>query len=236
MGEMIVDRQVGGIVLCGGKSKRMGSPKAWLPFGDERLLQRVVRTLLGPLDHLAVVAAPDQNLPPLPPDVILTRDSVAGKGPLQGLATGMAALSGRVEAAYVSSCDVPFLQPAFVRHLIGLLEDDDIVIPKEGEFYHPLAAVYRTSVLPAAETLLRHGRLRIIYLFEECRVRAVPVEDLRVVDPDLRSLQNVNSLEDYRAALEAAGLSDWPNGPQRLATVEPIHMLEDNGTLNIRLS
>lgn len=208
---MTADRPVGGIVLCGGESRRMGSPKAWLPFGDERMLQRVVRTLLGGLDHLAVVASPGQKLPPLPPEVILARDSAAGKGPLQGLSTGLAALSDRVEAAYVSPCDVPFLQPAFVRHLIGLLEDYDIVIPREGNYYHPLAAVYRTSILPAAETLLQQDRLRIIYLFEGCRVRAVPVEDLRTVDPDLRSLQNVNSIEDYRAALKAAGFQERPD-------------------------
>ena len=119
-------------------------------------------------------------------------------------ATGMAALSGYVDAAYVSSCDVPLLQPEFVRYLAGLTEDHDIVIPQEDAFYHPLAAVYRTSVLPHAEALLLQDRLRIIFLFEQCRVRRVPVDDLRCVDPDLRSLRNVNSPDDYEAILRMA--------------------------------
>ena len=197
--------QIGGVVLCGGESRRMGSPKAWLPFGGERMLQRVVRILAGILDPLVAVASPGQDIPPLPPDVILTRDQAAGRGPLQGLATGLAAMPGYVEAAYVSSCDAPLIHPPFVRHLTDLLEDYDIVIPQEGRFYHPLSAVYRTSVLPGAEALLCQERLRIVFLFEQYRVRRVPVEDLRGVDADLRSLRNVNSPEDYRAVLEMAG-------------------------------
>ncbi len=195
----------GGIVLCGGESRRMGRPKAWLPFHGEPMLVRIVRVLMGVLDPLIVVAAPDQELPHLPPAVTLVRDKVAGRGPLQGLAAGLSVLSGRVEAAYASSCDVPLLQPAFVCHLIGLLENYEAVVPREGGFYHPLSAVYRTSVLSGIERMLREEHLRLSLLMDQCRVRPVPVEDLRKVDPDLRSLRNVNSPEDYRAVLEMAG-------------------------------
>src|SRR5438093_12861257 len=99
--------KVGGIVLCGGQSSRMGRPKAWLPFGHELLLQRVVRILGEVVDPISVVAAPDQEVPPLPPGVEIVHDSVRGRGPLQGLAAGLQSLRGKVEAAYVSSCDAP---------------------------------------------------------------------------------------------------------------------------------
>src|SRR5262249_12531540 len=106
---------VGGIVLCGGQSKRMGRPKSGLPFAGELMLPRVVRLLSAAVSPLVVVAAPDQDVPPLPVDAVIVRDEEKGRGPLQGLAAGLAALRGRAEAAYLSSCDVPFLQPAFVR-------------------------------------------------------------------------------------------------------------------------
>src|SRR5579871_4934557 len=86
------DRRVGGIVLCGGRSSRMGRPKAWLPFGDELMLPRVVRVLRAVVDPVVVVAAPGQDVPPLPPDVEIVRDEIEGKGPLGGLAAGLAAL------------------------------------------------------------------------------------------------------------------------------------------------
>src|SRR6516162_8765549 len=90
-------RQIGGIVLCGGRSERMGRPKAWLPFGDELLLPRVVRLLRQAVDPVVVVAAPDQDVPPLPDGVAVVRDEAKGRGPLQGLAAGLAALRGQAE-------------------------------------------------------------------------------------------------------------------------------------------
>src|SRR5437667_9469264 len=100
---------VGGIVLCGGQSSRMGRPKAWLPFGDELMLPRVVRLLSEAVSPIVVVAAPGQDVPPLPDDVQIVRDAEQGRGPLQGLLAGLHALQGRADAAYLSSCAVPFL-------------------------------------------------------------------------------------------------------------------------------
>ena len=105
-----------GIVLCGGHSSRMGRPKAWLPFGNELLLQRVVRILRQVVEPVVVVGAPAQEIPPLPSEVRVVRDDRDHLGPLSGLAGGLAALGASVEAAYLSSCDVPFLQPTFVSH------------------------------------------------------------------------------------------------------------------------
>ena len=68
----------------------MGRPKAWLPFGDERMLERVVRLVGTVARPIVVVAAPDQELPALAADVAVVRDPVAGRGPLQGLAAGLA--------------------------------------------------------------------------------------------------------------------------------------------------
>src|SRR6516225_8543681 len=101
---------LGAIVVCGGESRRMGRPKAWLPFGSERMLERVVRLVSTAARPVIVVAAPDQELPPLPASVGLARDSVRGKGPLQGLAAGLTALPEDVELAYATATDVPFLQ------------------------------------------------------------------------------------------------------------------------------
>src|SRR5580704_15666546 len=102
---------VGGIVLCGGQSKRMGRPKPWLPFAGEIMLPRVLRLLGEAVSPLVVVAAPDKKLPPLPSDVAVVHDEEKGRGPLQGLSAGLKALQGRADAAYASSCDVPFLMP-----------------------------------------------------------------------------------------------------------------------------
>src|SRR5476649_600377 len=139
--------RIGGIVLCGGQSKRMGRPKAWLPIAGELMLPRVVRLLREVVAPIIVVAAPEQDLPMMPDDVRIVRDEEKGRGPLQGLAAGLAALQGHAEAAYASSCDVPFLKPAFVRRMIDLLGTHSICVPFVEGYHHPLAAVYRVEVL-----------------------------------------------------------------------------------------
>ena len=193
--------RVGGIILCGGQSSRMGRPKAWLPFGKEVMLERVVRLLGQAVTPLVMVAAPDQQLPPLPSEVTVVRDEEKGRGPLMGLAAGLAALQGRVDAAYLSSCDVPFLNPAFVRRLIDLLGDHAICIPKVGDYHHPLAAVYRLSVAPTVARLLAENRLRPFFLLESEATRIVTAAELEDVDPELRTLRNLNTPEDYETAL-----------------------------------
>ena len=189
----------GGIVLCGGLSSRMGQPKAWLPFGTELLLPRVVRILREVVDPIVAVAAPGQSLPPLPADVEIIYDREEGLGPLNGLASGLAALLNRVDAVYLSSCDVPFLRPEFVRRIIETLGEGDIAIPKAEGYLHPLAAVYRVRVLPTVRRLLDSGCRRLQALTDEVPTRIVEAHELE----GIASLCNLNSPADYEAALKA---------------------------------
>jgi molybdopterin-guanine dinucleotide biosynthesis protein A len=198
---------VGGIILCGGKSSRMGTPKALLPFGEELMLQRVARLLGQVVSPLVVVAAPEQELPPLPSGIILTHDEREGRGPLEGLAAGLKALPPDVDAAYATSCDVPLLVPAFVSRMIQLLGDQQIAVPECDGFCHPLSAVYRREVLPVVEQLLAKDRLRPMFLFDQVTTRRVTAEKLVDIDPELATLQNCNYPEDYQRALRAAGIS-----------------------------
>ncbi len=196
---------VGGVVLCGGDSTRMGQPKAWLPVGDagrdERMLQRVVRILGEIVTPIVVVAAPGQEVPPLAGDVELAHDPVGARGPLQGVATGLTALATVVDKAYVATCDAPLMRPEFVRRLVDLSDGVDVAVPEGDGSLHPLSAVYRTGLAARADELLEAGRRRVVDLIDVCDARRVPVDDLRDVDSDLRSLVNVNNQEDYQAVL-----------------------------------
>jgi molybdopterin-guanine dinucleotide biosynthesis protein A len=184
----------------------MGRPKAWLPFGDELMLPRVVRLLGEVARPMVVVAAPGQDVPPLPADVAIVRDEERGRGPLQGLAAGLQALQGRAEAAYISSCDVPFLRPAFVRRLAELLGEHRVCVPFVDGYHHPLAAIYRLEVADSVRRLLSENRLRPVFLFEAEPTRVVSAEELRDVDPTMQTLRNLNTPEDYEAALRDAGV------------------------------
>jgi len=195
----------GGIVLCGGKSTRMGVPKATLPFGPETMLQRVVRLLGTVVSPVVVVAARDQPLPELPDNVKITHDEREQRGPLEGLRAGLKALPNSVEAAYITSCDVPMLEPKFVTRMIELLGDHDIAVMEIDGFPHPLSAVYRRDTLSHVEALLDKDKLRPVFLFDAVRTRRVRPEEMLSADPQLRTLRNLNTREDYLAALSEAG-------------------------------
>jgi molybdopterin-guanine dinucleotide biosynthesis protein A len=137
---------------------------------------------------------------------------------LEGLRGGLAALAGRAQVAYATSCDVPLLVPDFVRRLIDLAEAGrwHVVVPEAEGFKHPLSAVYSVEVLPEIESLLAADRLRPVFLFDRVPTRVVDAALLREVDPNLNTLRNLNRPADYLAALETAGFSPPPEVLARL--------------------
>ena len=203
-------------MLAGGRSTRMGRPKASLEWHGSTLLHRVtgivVRAIDGPV---VVVRAPDQELPALPLGVRVVEDAAEGRGPLQGLAAGLAAVAGDAPVAYVSSTDVPLLHPAFVQAVarVANREDVDVALPIVHGYRHPLAAAYRTSIVPVVEELIAEDRMRPAFLFERSRVRELSEEDLlrdpelAEADPELLSVLNLNEPDDYERARARAAPS-----------------------------
>jgi len=208
------------IILTGGKSSRMGSAKALLLFDGEPLVVHVARALNRIFRQIVVVASPGEqfielsgllgslssrpNQPNEPkklnqPNVTLVRDEVAYQGPVGGIYYGLQAARG--EFCFVTSCDVPFLNPALISHLVSQISDFDVVVPHWQERFQPLCAVYRTSVAPLLKAQLEHGELRPVFLYDKVRTRKVEEEEIRRFDPDGLSFFNMNSPEEYRTAV-----------------------------------
>lgn len=200
-----------GVVLAGGRSRRMGSPKADLEWHGSTLLARTVGVVgRGADGPVVVVRSPGQVLPCLPAGTEVVEDPQEGRGPLQGLAVGLAA--ARAEAAFVCSTDLPFLHPDFVRRVLAALaEDVEVVLPHAHGFRQPLAAAYATSLAPAAAAHVAEGLSAPKALLDSAQTLvlddAALLEDsrLRAADPDLRSVHNLNDPAAYdRARAEPA--------------------------------
>jgi molybdenum cofactor guanylyltransferase len=183
-----------GIVLAGGRSSRMGTPKAWLDWHGTTLLRRtcgiVARGAGGPV---VVVRAPGQELPALPDGVRVVEDAREGRGPLQGLLAGLSAVDG--EVAFVASTDMPFLHPGFVAAVCAAVGDADAAAPRLGGHPQPLAAAYRTALAPLVAEFAEQDRMSPARLLERCDTRWL--EEL----PHPESIRNVNERADYEAAL-----------------------------------
>jgi len=200
-----------GIVLVGGRSSRMGAAKAALEWHGSTLLRRVCGVVSRAVDGpVLVVKAPGQPLPALPPDVGVVEDPVEGLGPLQGIAVGLsAAAQAGADVAFVSSTDLPFLHPAFVRRVLAAAVDGvDVVLPVARGFRQPLAAAYRTGLIGSVERLIAAGQLKPAFLFDLDETCVAALDDaalladacLAAADPGLDSVHNVNDPGGYAAA------------------------------------
>jgi molybdopterin-guanine dinucleotide biosynthesis protein A len=148
--------------------------------------------------EVVVVAAPQQELPPLP--VELVRDEVAHQGPVSGIYHGLKASTN--EVCFVTSCDAPFLNLSLISHLISQLADADVVVPFWQERFQPLHAIYRTTVATLLKDQLDRGELRPIFLYDKVRTRKIDEDEIRRFDPEGFSLLNMNSPADYETTLQ----------------------------------
>lgn len=194
----------GAVILCGGRSSRMGRDKALLSVGSgEVMLERVARRVseVVAADRIVCVGGPGQQLPELPAGIRILRDPEPHCGPLVGLAVGLRELQSEAEAIFLCACDVPLLVPAFVARMFELLGAREAAAVHDGARWHPLGAVYRTSILTQVESRLRGDDQSLAGLLQAMRVRRVTVEEVRDIDPQFRSLASCNTEEEYRAIM-----------------------------------
>ena len=197
------------VVLAGGRSTRMGAPKATLEWHGSTLVRRAAgiagRAVDGPV---VVVRARGQELPPLPHGVVIAEDAHEGRGPLEALAAGLRAVGDRAQVVFVCGVDTPLLHPAVIRRVIALLTAGaDVALPRAHGRAQPLCAAYRTSAAATLDELLAEDaepgtrallrRLRVVEL-GEADLLADPA--VAALDPALDSLLNLNEPGEYEAA------------------------------------
>ena len=190
------------VILAGGLSRRMGRDKASLPAGDGTLLDHLARRLAPVVDETIVAGGSD---PPNLRGVRKVDDRYAGLGPLAGMHAGFSA--ARHPHVWVVACDLPDVEPAIGALLRGLAPDYEAVVPNLDGEPQGVCALYERALAPRIETMLDAGDRSIKTLLTASKVRYVPPEELRAVDPELRSFRNLNTPADYEAWLKTQAAS-----------------------------
>ncbi|NJD39529.1 MAG: molybdenum cofactor guanylyltransferase [Geobacter sp.] len=186
-----------GVILVGGKSRRMGQDKAFLEIDGQPLAERIIQTLQTCFDRLLLVG--DQPERFAATGVPIIPDIYPGSS-LGGLYTGLK--SAGTEQIFVTSCDIPFPNPALIRLLCSRIGPYDAVIPASCSGLEPLFACYGTTCLPVMQQALEAGNYRITSVLEQLQILRIASDLLRTVDPDGRSLLNINTPCDYAACRE----------------------------------
>jgi len=191
-------KKVSGIVLAGGKSRRLGRDKALIRLGTRTLIEIVLDKLRCLSDELILSTNEFDKFAFL--DIPMVRDIYRKGGVLGGLYSGLQATKSPF--ALVVACDMPFLNLNLLRFMILHAPGYDVVVPRLSMGIEPLHAIYaRTCLEPIRETL-EEGRLRIIDFWEHVRVRYIEEDEIEVLDPKKLSFFNINSPEDLNRARE----------------------------------
>ncbi len=189
------------IVLAGGASSRIGSPKALLRFGPETLIERVTGRLTSIAAEIVIVSGPHLRLPPMH-GARIVEDDVPLQGPLAGIVYGLRA--ARNEIAFVCGCDHPFLEPALVARLVEHAAGADGAVPIVAGVPQPVFAAYHKRIEPTVAALLAAGEHRALALVDHLRLRKVAEAELAGTDPAFRSFLDVDTPDAYRRALALA--------------------------------
>jgi molybdopterin-guanine dinucleotide biosynthesis protein A len=217
----------GAVILAGGQSSRMGTPKAWLQWRGQPLLSHIVDLVASVCNHpVVVVGAAGQELPPLHPSAVRIDDppEFEHRGPLVGLFAGLGVLAAHhTDIAFLGACDNLFLTADHLRLLFASLVAEPglggilpVDTPASGEstdrhFPHPLASAVRVAPAhAAAREVLGKGLQRPLFMFDRIGARWLDSASL----PDRRVLRTCNTPQEYEAALAQAQADALPgSGP-----------------------
>ncbi|MEM7782104.1 MAG: molybdenum cofactor guanylyltransferase [Planctomycetota bacterium] len=189
---------LGAVVLCGGKSRRMGTEKSELLIGDRSFMETIVSTLSNVSQSIVLAGSIDLSRHSLPEFCIQCNDENLDCGPLEGVRIGLKTLEPFCTHAFVTCCDAPFIESQLIQHLFAIRNGYSAVIPVDDRRIFGLTAIYRTDCHTFLEKQIRSGRLKVSDVVVELE-NAMTLSTLSLVHNgfSLRSFENINTQQDY---------------------------------------
>jgi FdhD protein len=200
------------VILAGGRSSRMGSNKALLPYRGGRFIEAIHRQLQDMFEEVLLVTNSPEQYAFLPCRKVA--DIFPGLGALAGLHAGLHhAATPRIFAV---ACDMPYLNDTLIRRLALVPTEADVVIPEGENGPEPLHALYGKGCLPFMAEALAADERRIISFFPRVRVRRLAREQVALIDTNFDSFRNINTPDDYYRLRAEPATMDTP-GQQSFA-------------------
>ncbi|MCY3721611.1 MAG: molybdenum cofactor guanylyltransferase [Candidatus Poribacteria bacterium] len=198
---------VTGVILAGGKSRRMGENKALMRLGDNSLIGHVIHRMCLVTNELLLITNSPAEYAHL--DVPMHGDILLGTGALGGIYTGLKRASHNTVLCV--ACDSPFVEPKLLTYLVSVLGEYDAVMPYTHREIHAshndvqitlqtLCAAYSKRCLPIIKSMLRDSELRVHALQERAHIKRVSPEVWQAFDPEGMSFFNINTPEDLESA------------------------------------
>lgn len=184
------------IVLAGGKSSRMKTNKAFLPFKNTPLIETIINKLRDSFFEVIVVTNTVSLYSHLKARIV--SDIIPECGPLSGIHAGL--MASTCHYNFVLACDMPFVDVELVQYLISLAPGYDVVVPVVGGFYETSSAIYAKSCIPYIEAHLKRGSHKVINLYSDVKTLPVYEKELSHYCKVDQAFLNLNTPHDYLLA------------------------------------
>lgn len=189
-----------GVILAGGRSRRMGFNKAFIEIDGSTIIERALGVFRDVFDEVFIAAGDVLVYADL--DVAVVSDVIKDAGSLGGVYTAL--VHAKSDRVFVAACDMPFLDAACIRRVIKTQGKFDAVTPVISGRPHPMHTLYTRRCMKHIEAMIKEGNLRITDLFDRVRTRQLTEDEFKGLD--IRgSIVNVNTREELNAVIEGRG-------------------------------
>jgi molybdenum cofactor guanylyltransferase len=193
---------VTGLILSGGKSKRMGRPKAFLPYEGSTVIGHIVHEIKDLFNEIFIVANEVESFEDLGVDVV--KDILPHRGPLGGILSGLMTSSNHY--AFVMACDMPLIDKRLVRELVSRRQDNDVVVLSHPQGIEPLFGVYSKNCIKPLEESLFAGNLSVQDFLSGLKAGIYEWMPERQDAEALPPFFNINTPQDYSRVIARAGM------------------------------
>ncbi|HDR15386.1 MAG TPA: molybdenum cofactor guanylyltransferase [Desulfobacteraceae bacterium] len=187
-------KDVAGVILAGGRSSRYGRNKALVHLDHVPLIERVLRVMTSIFHNVVLITNTPDEYGYL--QIPMSLDIIPGLGPLGGIYTGLKVIPAR--SAFFVACDMPFLNPCLIRHMVAVREEFDVVVPRISGKVEALHGLYSKKCLSNIESQIKSGTYQIFRFFSAVSVRFVDDDEVKKWDPALRSFLNINTPDELK--------------------------------------
>lgn len=185
--KQLIIKNIGVIILAGGKSSRMGQDKGMMNFDGAPMVKSIIHTAKKITDHIIIIANnPEYNQFNYP----VYQDKVKDIGPIGGIYTGL--LHSNFDKNIILSCDSPFVNPALLKFLVDNSDDHDVTVPVNQGRSHQLIGIYSKNCLQILKNQIELGKYRIRDAFDLMNVNLLDADHF-----DSKIFSNINTIEDF---------------------------------------
>lgn len=186
-------KNMNAVILVGGKSRRMGSNKAFLKIGEKTFLEQQIELLGNVFDEIMISANSVDEYKGYGLPVI--QDIYPEKGPLGGIYTAL--VNSKTDYSFVTACDMPFIEKGLISYLGSLTEGYDVVVPLNGEMLEPLHAFYSKNCIGPIKRELDENNLKVTKFFSQVNVKKVSIGEFMESNERKNPLTNLNTVNEY---------------------------------------